>query len=61
MKYQTLKAGDIRRQGDQVRSNNCTLHINQPADHNNKWRNTDLVGFAILESDLMCCELRGLV
>lgn len=61
MKYLTLKVGDVRRAGDQVRSTNRTNSPNHPGDHSGKWRETDLVGFAIIPADLMTCELRRVV
>lgn len=64
MKYETLKAGDIRQKGDEVRS--LTLALND-ARHNpqkspehdiTKWRKTELIGSEILPADLFDTELR---
>ena len=64
MKYEILKAGDVRKKGDEVRS--LTVAIND-ARHNPKmdpamdvtrWRRTELVGQEILPCDLFDTELR---
>ena len=64
MKYETLKAGDVRRKGDEVRSKEPAMSDwrhnpeKDPSMDITKWRKTELVGEEILKIDLSHLELR---
>lgn len=64
MKYQTLKAGDVRKKGDEVRSRElcvCDARHNPRVDAKldiTKWRETELIGWEIFKSDVAHLDFR---
>jgi hypothetical protein len=61
MNYKTLKTGDIRKPGDEVRSTVPVVSLDYAGhklDEQGLFRPVNLIGVAITESDLMHLEFR---
>lgn len=61
MTYLELKPGDIRQKGDEVTSKHACKHsINwaHPYDFFPRWRPTFLIGYVILEADMLVSKYR---
>jgi len=59
MKYETLKAGDTRKQGDEVRSLEEPLNdARSRKQKQSEWHKTELIGLPIMKSDLAHFEYR---